>query len=80
MVDTPGIRQFGLWNVEPGELEACFTEFAERVQDCHFNDCHHTTEDGCAIHAAVEAGEISPRRYSSYLKMLEEMSRDNRGP
>ncbi len=75
VVDTPGIRQFDLWNVEPGELEACFTEFVPRVRDCHFNDCHHQQEEGCAIMAAVEAGEISERRYFSYLKMLEEMAR-----
>jgi ribosome biogenesis GTPase len=78
VVDTPGIRQFGLWNVEPGELEACFVEFVPRVQDCRFNDCHHVQEEGCAIVAAVEAGEISERRYFSYLKMLDEMAHEQR--
>ena len=75
VVDTPGIRQFDLWSVEPGELEAYFTEFVPLVRLCHFNDCHHQLEDGCGIVTAVEAGEISERRYYSYLKMLEEMSR-----
>jgi ribosome biogenesis GTPase len=79
VVDTPGIRQFDLWSVPPGELEACFTEFIPHIQDCRFNDCHHLQEDGCAVVAAVEAGGISERRYSSYLKMLEEMSRGARG-
>jgi ribosome biogenesis GTPase len=78
VVDTPGIRQFDLWNVEPGELEACFTEFVPHVQNCHFNDCHHRQEEGCAIIGAVEAGEISERRYFSYLKMLSEMARECR--
>lgn len=78
VVDTPGIRQFELWNVAPGELEACFTEFVPLVADCKFKDCHHTEEDGCGIIAAVEAGAVSQRRYFSYLKMLEELSRKGR--
>lgn len=78
VVDTPGIRQFDLWSVPPGELEACFTEFIPHIQNCHFNDCHHQQEEGCAVVAAVEAGEISERRYLSYLKMLAEMSRGAR--
>jgi len=78
VVDTPGIRQFDLWSVAPGELEACFVEFLPHIQTCRFNDCHHQEEDGCAIIAAVEAGEISERRYFSYLKMLDEMARARR--
>jgi ribosome biogenesis GTPase len=77
-VDTPGIRQFDLWSVAPGELEACFIEFGPHIQKCRFRDCHHTDEDGCAIVAAVEAGAISERRYRSYVKMLEEMARGPR--
>jgi len=75
VVDTPGIRQFDIWNVEPGELEACFVEFTPYIQKCHFRDCHHTDEQGCAIVAAVESGKISARRYLSYLKILAEMAR-----
>lgn len=75
VVDTPGIRQFPLWGVQPGELEAFFTEFAPHVARCRFNDCHHTDELACAVHAAVESGEISPRRYASYLHMLDELRR-----
>ncbi len=76
VVDTPGVRQFGLWSVAPGELEGCFVEFIARVSGCRFKDCHHVgDEPGCAICAAVEAGEISLRRYRSYLKLLHEMSR-----
>ena len=78
VVDTPGIRQFGLWNVEPGELEAYFPEFAPYIPQCRFNDCHHCQEEGCAVAAAVEAGRISERRYLSYLKLLDEMSRPGR--
>jgi len=73
VVDTPGIRAFDLWSVEPGELEAYFVEFVPFVQQCRFNDCSHRYEDGCAVIAAVESGEISERRHYSYLKMFDEV-------
>jgi ribosome biogenesis GTPase len=73
VVDTPGIRAFDLWSVEPGELEACFVEFIPYVQKCRFNDCSHRYEDGCAVIAAVARGEISERRHYSYLKMFDEV-------
>lgn len=79
LVDTPGVRQFGLWNVEPGELEACFVELAERAQACRFKDCHHAGEEpGCAVRDAVERGQISPRRYQSYQKMLHEAAAERK--
>jgi ribosome biogenesis GTPase len=78
VVDTPGIRQFDLWAVEPGELEAYFIEFAPLVAGCRFNDCHHRDEEGCAIRAAVQSGQISRRRYLSYLKTLEELAQERR--
>lgn len=74
VVDTPGIRQFDLWKITPGELEGCFVELAPLVAQCRFRDCHHSGETGCAIAAAVESGAISPRRYASYLKMLDELA------
>lgn len=73
VVDTPGIRQFDLWAVAPGELERCFVEFVPFVQQCRFSDCTHRQEEGCAVVAAVAAGSISPRRHRSYLKMLKEV-------
>jgi ribosome biogenesis GTPase len=73
VVDTPGIRSFDLWSVEPGELEALFVEFVPYVPQCKFKDCLHGDEDGCAVAAAVDEGEISERRYFSYLKMLEDV-------
>ncbi|RMF71826.1 MAG: GTPase RsgA, partial [Planctomycetota bacterium] len=76
VIDTPGVRSFELWNVEPGELEAYFTEFVPLISDCRFNDCHHVREEGCAVIAAVEAGRISARRYASYVKILEELARE----
>ncbi len=73
VVDTPGIRAWDVWNVNPRELEAYFEEFVPYVPKCKFRNCTHRGEAGCAIVAAVEAGEISERRYFSYVKMLEEV-------
>lgn len=78
VVDTPGIRTFSLWRVEPGELERYFAEFVPLVPHCRFNDCHHTDETDCAIRTAAESGAISPRRYWSYIKMLEELAEERR--
>ncbi|MFO0838500.1 MAG: ribosome small subunit-dependent GTPase A [Phycisphaerae bacterium] len=72
VVDTPGIRQFDLWAVEPGELEACFAEFLPLISKCRFSNCLHVHEDGCAVYEAMAAGVISTRRYASYAKMLAE--------
>lgn len=79
VVDTPGIRSFDLWDVDPGELEAFFVEFQPLLASCKFKDCHHTgVEPDCAVRQAVDDGAISPRRYASYLKMLEEMAQAKR--
>jgi ribosome biogenesis GTPase len=59
--------------VEPGELEAFFVEFVPYVPKCRFANCTHRDEEGCAIRAAVDNGEVSERRYYSYLKMFEEV-------
>jgi ribosome biogenesis GTPase / thiamine phosphate phosphatase len=73
VVDTPGIRAFDLWGVQPGELEACFVEFLPLISECRFANCTHRHEEGCAVQAAVEAGRISERRYYSYLKLFEDV-------
>jgi ribosome biogenesis GTPase len=72
VVDTPGMRQLELAEVEAEELEAYFVEFVDLIRQCHFPDCSHTHEAACAIKAAVEAGNISPERYESYCKMHQE--------
>ena len=69
VADTPGIRSLALWDTEPEELDAYFVEMRDRVSDCKFSDCTHTHEPGCAIRKAVEAGEIAPERYHSYLRL-----------
>ena len=71
VVDTPGIRQFQLWDIRPEEVEGYFPEFRPFVPHCAFPDCTHTHEDRCAIKLAVERRQISERRYFSYLGMFD---------
>lgn len=70
VVDTPGIRQFQLWDVLPEELEGFFPEFRPFVPLCQYPDCTHTHEDRCAIKEAVIRRQISERRYHSYLGLF----------
>jgi len=70
VVDTPGIRQFQLWEVAPSEVEAYFVEFLRYIPQCRFPDCGHTHEDGCAVKHAVSVGLISQERYESYLRII----------
>lgn len=72
IIDTPGIRGFGLVDIRPEEIALYFPEMLKASEDCRFTPCTHTHEPGCAVKAAVEAGTISAERYSSYLGMLEE--------
>jgi ribosome biogenesis GTPase len=70
IVDTPGVREFGLWDVSEGDLAGYFPEMRPYLGHCRFRlDCRHTDEPGCALRRAVMAGEISPRRYYSYLRL-----------
>ena len=72
VIDSPGLRGFGLVDLEKEEIAKYFPEMLEASRDCRFTPCTHTHEPGCAVKAAVEAGTISPERYNSYLGMLEE--------
>ncbi len=71
VVDTPGLRQFELWDVEPGEIEGHFIEFRPYIPRCKFPDCSHIHESACAVRDAVHDGQIHPGRYESYLKLYE---------
>jgi ribosome biogenesis GTPase len=71
VVDTPGIRQFELWDIRPEEVEGFFAEFRPYVPLCGFPDCTHTHEDRCAVKEAVVRRHISEKRYFSYLGMFE---------
>ena len=72
VVDSPGLRGFGLVDLEKEEIALYFPEMLKASKDCRFTPCTHTHEPGCAVKEAVDAGTISPERYNSYLGMLEE--------
>lgn len=74
MIDTPGVRAFGLWGIEPATLAEHFVEFAPHLSGCRFADCAHVAEPGCALRTAVEAGAVPRRRYESFLKLREELA------
>ncbi len=69
VIDSPGIRSFGLWGLNVDEIKDHFVEFAERASMCRFGDCQHVGEPGCAIKEALDGGEISSSRYESYLRL-----------
>ncbi|MGW5475367.1 ribosome small subunit-dependent GTPase A [Streptomyces sp. NPDC004008] len=71
VIDTPGLRGVGLWDAETG-VGQVFSEIEELATECRFHDCAHGTEPGCAVRAAVDAGELSERRLDSYRKLLRE--------
>ncbi len=70
VIDTPGIRELGLWHIFKKDLKHYFVEFRPLEAACQFGDCLHVAEPGCAVRAAVEAGEILPERYKNYLAIL----------
>jgi len=70
VIDTPGIKSFGLWNVSQDEVRNLFPDLAEAGKKCKFQDCDHRGEAGCAIPEALEEGTVSPIRYESYLNLL----------
>ena len=72
IVDTPGLRGFGLVDLKKEEIALYFPEMLKVAENCRFAPCTHTHEPGCAVKEAVENGEISYERYSSYLGMLDE--------
>ena len=72
VIDSPGLRGFGLVDLEKEEIGKYFPEMLAVADHCRFVPCTHTHEPGCAVKAALDAGTISPERYSSYLGMLEE--------
>jgi ribosome biogenesis GTPase len=73
IIDTPGMKEFGLIGVEKQELSGYFPEMRERLNDCQFNNCLHINEPGCAVKEAVINGEIDEDRYVSYYNILESL-------
>ncbi len=72
IIDTPGIKGFGTFDMEPEELTSYFREIFQFSKDCRFNNCTHTHEPGCAVLQALENHYIAQSRYQSYLSMLED--------
>ncbi len=72
IIDTPGIKGFGSFDMEPEEITSYFKEIFRFSKDCRFNNCTHTHEPGCAVRRAVEDHYIAESRYQSYLSMLED--------
>ena len=72
LIDTPGIKGFGTFDIEPEELTSYFKEIFHFSQDCRFSNCTHTHEPGCAVLKALEDHYIAQSRYRSYLSMLED--------
>lgn len=70
IIDTPGMREFAMMDIEPHELSHYFPEMKNLINDCRFNNCMHVEEPGCAVKAAVEENKISPERYINYLNIL----------
>lgn len=75
IIDTPGVKEFGLIDFEKEELSGYFPEMRALVNDCRFNNCMHTNDPGCAVKKAVEDGRISEERYISYLNILESIEK-----
>lgn len=69
IIDSPGIRELGIIDIEQHELGRYFPEMRQRMQDCRFNNCRHINEPGCAVLEALEEGEIELSRYESYLSI-----------
>lgn len=71
LIDTPGVKGFGLIDIDPKELYRSFPDMMQFAHECAFYNCTHTHEPNCAVMAALERGELHESRYESYLKMLE---------
>ena len=79
VVDTPGLREVGMWGLPPGNLDHCFPEFRPYLGECRFADCTHQKEPECAVQGAVGSGQVSRERYESYRKLREELEAEAPG-
>lgn len=74
LIDSPGIREFGLWHLDADQITKGYREFQYVLGTCKFRDCKHLHDPGCALRKAVEEGKISPVRYENYHKLIESLS------
>jgi ribosome biogenesis GTPase len=77
IIDTPGVKEFGIVDISKQELSHYFPEMRDRLNNCQFNNCLHINEPGCAIKDAVAKGEVSEERYVSYYNILESIDDKN---
>jgi ribosome biogenesis GTPase len=75
VVDTPGLRDIGLWGLDPDEVAAAFPEFSALAAGCRFDNCRHLEEPDCVVLKAIEKGELAKSRHESYQQLLEEAFR-----
>jgi ribosome biogenesis GTPase len=73
VIDTPGIRQFGLWEISAVELRGYFHEFGRFSRCCPYADCTHTHEPGCEVREAVRRHDIAQARFDAYLRILQSL-------
>ncbi len=74
VVDTPGLREVGMWGMPSEDLDSCFPEFRPFLESCRFGDCTHLNEPDCAVRTAVQSGGASSERYDSYAKLRGELT------
>lgn len=74
VIDSPGVREFGLWHLEPEQITAGFVEFHAFLGGCKFRDCKHNSDPGCAIRQAVDDGIIAASRFDNYHRIMDSMS------
>lgn len=78
LVDTPGLREIGMWGLPSESLDQCFPEFRPYLGECRFQDCIHDVEPDCAVREALAAGTVDRGRYESYIKLLGELQQSER--
>ena len=78
VVDTPGLREIGLWGVPSRGLDSCFPEFRALREECRFADCSHLVEPECAVRNALACGKVDASRYTSYARLLDEAEKAER--
>ncbi|QUJ67688.1 small ribosomal subunit biogenesis GTPase RsgA [Photobacterium sp. GJ3] len=74
LIDSPGVREFGLWHLEPEQVTKAFVEFRDYLGGCKFRDCKHKDDPGCLLREALAEGKISQTRFDSYHKIIDSMS------
>jgi len=74
VIDSPGVREFGLWHLEAEQITNGFVEFHDYLGRCKYRDCKHDTDPGCALREAVENGKIAESRFENYHRILESMA------